>query len=176
MAFVHMTDRIEFMNLAYLILLNEKTPKPTELVQQLLHVTSLMQGDIDGRNITGEVSICLQLLSNIMQTIYQYFQEKDVQNATLMVDIQQWITATLKASIRVSRDGIICLSKFLNQPTCHLSLPMKQFLFEELSNIYIETFQQNRIGANRQFTYFWDRICLLSIIMDCLPDPNLDNL
>ncbi|CAF3324909.1 unnamed protein product [Rotaria socialis] len=47
MEFVHMKIKIEFMNLAYLILVNEKTPEPIQLFQQLLNETSLMQDDIN---------------------------------------------------------------------------------------------------------------------------------
>ena len=117
--FALINGRIDFMNLAYLILLNEKTPNPKELVRRLLALTPLKQGDIDGRNINRMGSICLKLLSEIIQTIYGYFQEGNADNSTLMIDIQQWIIATLKSSKQSSREEIVCLLKFLNQ----VSLP-----------------------------------------------------
>ncbi|CAF4496678.1 unnamed protein product, partial [Didymodactylos carnosus] len=175
MEFVHMKTKIEFMNLVYLILLNEKTPQPIKLIQQLLNDTSLLQDDIDGRHIKFDGSSCLQLLSTIIQTIDRYFEENNDNNGTLMIDIQQWIIATLKGSKRSSHQEIISLLKFLNQPACHLSLPMKQFLFDELANISIENSRQNRMNAQRQFTDFWDRISLLSVIMECITNENLEN-
>ncbi|CAF3150845.1 unnamed protein product, partial [Rotaria sp. Silwood2] len=173
--FVQTKIKIEFMNLVYLILLNEKTPQPIKLIQQLLNDTSLMQDDIDGRHMNFEGSSCLQLLSRIIKTIEKYFEENNSNSGTLMMDIQQWIIATLKGSKGTSQPQIISLLKFLNQPTCHLSLPMKQFLFDELIEILIENSRQNRINAHRQFTDFWDRISLLSIIMDCITNENLEN-
>ncbi|CAF4039893.1 unnamed protein product, partial [Rotaria sordida] len=173
--FVHMKVKIEFINLVYLIFLNEKTPQPIKLIQQLLNDTSLIQDDIDGRHINFEGSSCLQLLPRIIQTIDQYFEENHGNNGTLMIDIQQWIIATLESSKGSSYQEIISLLKFLNQSTCHLSLPMKQFLFDELIKILIETSRQNRINAQRQFIDFWDRISFLSIMMDCIDNENLEN-
>ncbi|CAF5050108.1 unnamed protein product, partial [Rotaria sp. Silwood1] len=175
LVFVHMKVKIEFMNLVYLILLNEKTPQPIQLIQQLLNDTSLIQDDIDGRHVQIEGSSCLQLLSSIIQTIDQHFQANNGNNGTLMMDIQQWIIATLKSSKGSSNQEIISILKFLNQTTCHLLLPMKQFLFDELINILIENSRQNRINTQRQFNDFWDRISLLSVIMDCILDENLEN-
>ena len=175
MEFVHMKVKIEFMNLIYFILLNEKTPEPIKLIQQLLNDTSLIQDDIDGRHINFEGSSCLQLLPSIIQTIDQYFKENNVNNGTLMIDIQQWIISTLKGSKGSSHQQIISLLKFLNQSTCHLSLPMKQFIFDELMNISIENSRQNRVNVHRQLTDFLEHISLLSIIMECLINENLEN-
>ncbi|CAM4874703.1 unnamed protein product [Rotaria socialis] len=173
--FVQMKIKIEFMNLAYLILLNEKTPQPTKLIQQLLHDTSLAEDDIDGRHIPFEGSSCLQLLSTIISVIDRYFEENNGNNGTLMMDIQQWIISTIKTSKGSSQQEIISLLNFLNQPSCHLSLSMKQLLFDDLVIILIENSRQNRMNTNRQFTDFWDRISLLSVIMECLTNENLEN-
>ncbi|CAM4822618.1 unnamed protein product [Rotaria magnacalcarata] len=173
--FVQMKIKIEFMNLAYLILLNQKTPQPTKLIQQLLHDTSLAEDDIDGRHIHFEGSSCLQLLSTIISVIDRYFEENNGNNGTLMMDIQQWIISTIKTSKGSSQQEIIFLLKFLNQSSCHLSLSMKQLLFDDLATILTENSRQNRMNAHRQFTDFWDRISLLSVIVECLTDENLEN-
>jgi hypothetical protein len=165
---VQVKGRIEFMNLAYLIFLNEKTPEPKKLVFKLLQDTSLIQDDIDSGNRNYTTSICLKLLPIIIKTIHQYFENQNANNSTLLIDLQQWIISTLKTSHQSCRQEIIYLFKFLNQPTCQLSLPMKQFLFDGLANIYFESTRQNGIGTNRQTTDFWDHICLLSIIIECL--------
>ena len=173
MQLVHVKGQIEFMKLAYLIFLNEKTPEPKELILQLLKYTSLINDDIDGRNVNFEASVCLSLLPIIINTIHEYFETKKVNNSTLMIDIQQWIISTLKTSKQSCRQEIIFLLKFLNQSTCQLSLPMKQFLFDELVNIHLEFTRQNRIGINKQNTDFWDRINLLPIIIECIADEDL---
>ncbi|CAF3824124.1 unnamed protein product, partial [Rotaria sp. Silwood1] len=175
MEYVHMKVKIEFMNLVYLILLNDKTPQPIKLVQQLLNKTSLIKDDIDFCYINLDGSSCLQFLSIIIQIIDQYFKENNSNNSTLMIDIQQWIISTLKGSNRSSHQEIISLLKFLNQSTCHLSLPMKQFIFDELMNILIENSQRNRLNIHRPFTHFWDRLYLLSIIIECITNEDLEN-
>ncbi|CAF4347849.1 unnamed protein product, partial [Rotaria magnacalcarata] len=117
--FVQLKIKIEFMNLAYLILLNQKTPQPTKLIQQLLHDTSLAEDDIDGRHIHFEGSSCLQLLPTIISVIDRYFEENNGNNGTLMMDIQQWIISTIKTSKGSSQQEIIFLLKFLNQSSCY---------------------------------------------------------
>jgi hypothetical protein len=52
---------------------------------------------------------------------------------------------------------------------------MKQFLFDQLANLYIQSKQPCRIGLNRQKNDFWDRISLLPIIIECLSNGNLEN-
>ncbi|CAF3231564.1 unnamed protein product [Rotaria sp. Silwood2] len=174
--FVQMKVKIEFMSLAYLILLNEKTPQPIKLIQQLLNDTSLIPDGVDGRHRNLEGSSCLQLLSTIIQTIDQYFKENNANNRTLMMDIQQWILATLKVSKGSSYQEIISLLKFLNQSTCHLSLPMKQLLFDELIKILIEISQQKRLNVpQQQFTDAWDRISFLSVMTECIDNETLEN-
>ncbi|CAF3300646.1 unnamed protein product, partial [Rotaria sp. Silwood2] len=175
MEYAHMKLKIEFMNLVYLILLNEKTPQPIKLIQQLLNNSSLIQDDMENYHINVYGSSCLQLLTYIIQTIDQYFEKSNSNNSTLMIDIQQWIISTLKGSKRSSHQEIITLLKFLNQPTCHLSLPMKQFLFDELVNISIENNRQDRMNNHRQFTSFWDHLCLLSLIIECITNENIEN-
>ncbi|CAF3815136.1 unnamed protein product, partial [Rotaria magnacalcarata] len=172
---MHMKVKIEFMNLIYLILLNGKTPQPIQLIQQLLKDTGLMKDDIDVDHLNLNGSSCLKLLSTIIQTINRYFEQNNANNGTLMMDIQHWILSTLKGSKKSSQQEIISLLKILNEPSCHLSLPMKQFLFDELFNILIENSPQNRREAQQQFNDFWDRTSLLSVIMDCVTNENLEN-
>ncbi|CAF1142456.1 unnamed protein product, partial [Adineta ricciae] len=167
MEFVKMKAQIDFMNLSYFILLNQKTPQPTELVQRLLTDTGLTDNNADS-------SICLQYVPLIIRTIDRYFEEHAASNATLLIDIQQWIIMTLKGSDRSSQQEVNALLKFLCQPTCHLSLPMKQFIFDELMNISVENSRQNRLHDQRQFKHFWDRLSLLTLIMNCVDDEHLN--
>jgi hypothetical protein len=173
--FVRLKVQIEFMNLAYLIFLNEQTPQPKELVLQLLQDTSLINEDLDGRRINFGTSVCLKLLPTIINTIKNYLETKNVNNSTLMIDIQQWIISILKSSNQSCEEEIKHLLKFLNPPTCQLSLSMKQFLFDELMNILFKLRRQNRPDANRQKADFWDRIDLLPIICDCITETNLQH-
>ncbi|CAF1416941.1 unnamed protein product, partial [Rotaria sordida] len=173
--YVHMKVKIEFMNLIYFILLNEKLLEPIKLIQQLLNDTLIIQDNIDNHYINLDEINCLQLLTIIIQIIDQYFKNNHINNSTLMIDIQQWIISILKTSIQSSYQQIIFLLKFLNQSTCYLSLSMKQFLFDELINILIENNQQNHLNIYRQFTSFWDRLYLLSIIIECITNENLEN-
>jgi hypothetical protein len=172
---IHVKGQIEFMNLAYLIFLNEKIPESKELVLQLLRDTSLIHDDIDGRCINYEISICLKLLSVILNTIHKYLENKNLNNSTLMIDIQQWIILTLKSSNQSCEQEIKYLLKFLNQSTSQLSLSMKQFLFDELANILFKLKRQNRPSGNKQNLDFWERICLLPIISESITDVNLQN-
>ncbi|CAF4536838.1 unnamed protein product, partial [Rotaria sp. Silwood2] len=172
---VRVQSQIEFMNLAYLIFLNETISEPKQLILQLLKDTSLIHNDINSPYVNNDVSICLQLLPIIIQTVQKYFETKNINDSTLMIDIQQWIISRLKNENQLCDREIKYLFKFLNQPTCELSLSMKQFLFEELSNIYMEYKRQNRTSTNRQTTDFWDHISLLSIIIECVTNTNLEN-
>ncbi|CAF4449349.1 unnamed protein product [Rotaria sp. Silwood2] len=111
-----------------------------------------MQDNIDGHHINFDGSSYLQLLSTIIQSIDQYFKENNNNNTTLMIDIQQWIITTLKVSKGSSNQEIIFSFKFLNESTCQLSLPMKQFLFDELINVLIENNSRlNRKKIHQQF-------------------------
>ncbi|CAM2729399.1 unnamed protein product [Rotaria socialis] len=174
--FVQMKVNIEFMSLVYLILLNVKTPQPIKLIQNLLKDTSLIQDGATDQHRNLEESSCLKLLPTIIQTIDQYFKENNANNGTLMMDIQQWILATLKVSKGSSYQEIISLLKFLNQPTCHLSLPMKQLLFDELIKILIGISQQKRLNVpQQQFIDAWDRVSFLSVMTECMGDETLEN-
>lgn len=164
--------RIEFMNLAYLIFLNETTPQPKDLVYQLLQHTKLMQDDIDGRMFNYGSSVCLKLLPDIIKTIVQYLTHVNAVKSTVMIDIQQWILSTLKSSNQSCEAEIKELFRFLNDDNNQLSLAMKQFLFDELMQILFQIQRQNRPGANKQKGDVWDRICLLPILSSCIT--NLD--
>ena len=161
MKLVDMQYQIQFMNLAYLILVNDQTLQPSELVQRLLL-----------NNEEEHHRTCLQSISIFIEIIYQYFQEKTADNCTLMIDIQQWIINTLKSTNRTSfQKEMINLLKFLNQPTCYLSFPIEEFLFDELMNINIEHLRR----SGQSITDSWDRLCLFPFIFQCLSDENLDN-
>ena len=168
-------SHIEFMNLAYLIFLNEKTPQVKGLISRLLTETKLIQDDIDGRMINMGGSICLKLLSTIINTIDQHLRENNAEKSTTMIDIQHWIISTLKSSNESCEPEIKELLKFLNQPTNQLSLSMKQFLFDELMNILFQRQRQNQPGGNKQKFDFWDRLKLLPTISACIGDENVLN-
>ena len=163
---VDMKDRIEFMNLAYLILLNEQIPQPITLVQRLLNVLKLS----DYRNYS-RVTVCEEKLPEIVDEISQYCQAHGITESTLMIDIQQWIIRILKSSYRSTKEGVIALFKFLNQPNNTLSLPMKQFLFDQLCDLHMQAMMQ----PNRPDISFWDRLCLLPTIVNCIDDLDIDH-
>jgi hypothetical protein len=151
---IDIKSRIEFMNLAYLIFLNEKTPEPQELVLNLLKDT----------NFNTE-SVCLKLLPKMIDIIHQYLENKNIDNSTLIIDLQQWILSILKSMT----GEINFLFKYLNQSTCRLSLGMKQFLFDELINISLK-FKQNK---NKQTVDIWDRLDLIPTILQCITNVDL---
>ncbi|CAF0853978.1 unnamed protein product [Adineta steineri] len=159
-----MKVKVAFMNLSYLIFLNEQTPQPIKLIQQLLYNTSLIQDD-HFMNFSG--SNCLKYLLLIVQRTDQYFKENNSISSTLMMDIQHWIIQTIRKSKKSLHQEITYLLKLINPPSFHLLLPVKQFIFNELANILLENNQQN--------TDFWDRISLLSIIIKCIDNDNLEN-
>lgn len=161
-----MKVRIEFMNLAYLTILNYTTPQPVALIKQIMADASLTDNGIDGHDLNFRGATLIETLPIIIQTIDQYFANQNVRSDTLMIDIQQWVISTLKSSRQSPKDQVILLLKFLKQPSCHLSLPMKQFLFDGLISVMMEMIQQSRLYTDRQFKDFWDRIQLLAIIME----------
>ena len=161
---IEMKDRIEFMNLAYMILLNEQTAQPINLVQQLLNALKLSQ-----QSHFGDRKICLHELPMIIDKISNYCQAYDIKESTLMIDIQQWAIHMLKSSRHVVKDEMKTLFQFLNQPNSSLSLPMKQLLFDELCNLEMENRRVSRSGH-----CFWDRICLLPTIVHCIDNINME--
>ena len=165
---VDIKARIEFMNLAYLIFLNEKTPSPKELVSHMLqHVYPEHEQNAD-QHAMNDKSIYPQRLPKIIDCVHRYFEAKNTDHSTLMVDLLQWIVAILRSSPKAYREEIISLWKYLNEPTCQLTWPMKQFLFDELANLYLETLRQNRGQQNRSEKDIWDRvILLLPMLIEC---------
>jgi hypothetical protein len=157
---IEIKDKIEFMNLAYLILLNDKIPEPKYLVTHLLNDIHL--NNHDRYRIQPGKSIYLKLLTKIIDAVQIYFERKNVNNSTLMIDLQQWIITMLKSSTESCREEISQLFKDLNQSLYRLSLPLKQFLFDQLANLYLE--QPNRIILD-----CWERVTkLLPFIIECI--------
>ncbi|CAF1380067.1 unnamed protein product, partial [Rotaria sordida] len=166
---IEIKEQIEFMNLAYLILINDKIPQAKELVSNLLKDIHLVHINNNYLNRNQGKSLYLKLLSKIIDFIQQYFENKNINNSTLMIDIQQWIISMLKSSTESCKEEIENLFKGLNQSTYQLSLPMKQLLFDKLANLYIESIRHNRIIFD-----CWERfIILLPLIIECLEDDNL---
>ncbi len=151
-------NRIEFMNLAYLIFLNDKTLEPQKLVSILLRETNFSQS-----------SICLELVPVMTDIIYRYLESKNVDSSTLMIDLQQWTITILKSTTPQSSErDIPFLFKYLDKSTGQLSLSMKQFLFDELINISIKLKQKNK-----QIVDIWDRLDLIATILECVSNIDL---
>jgi hypothetical protein len=151
---IDIKSQIEFMNLAYFIFLNEKTPEPQELIVNLLKDTNF-----------NETSVCLKLLPKIIETIHQYFEKKNIDQSTLIIDLQQWIVSILKTMTQ----EINFLFQYLNQSTCPLSLGIKQFLFDELMNLSLKFKAQNKPHFD-----IWDRLDLIPTLIECIS--NTDHL
>ena len=159
-------DQIDFMNLAYLILLNEKTPQPKELVSHLLNN---IHRNHRGLNRMPGKSIYLKLSSKVIDTVQQYFEEKNEQNSTLMIDLQQWIIHLLRSSTGSCEDEIVHLFKELNLNTCRLTLPLKQFLFDQLANLYLQSKRDYQPTIDS-----WERfIQLLPFVIQSIEEENL---
>ncbi|CAF4886271.1 unnamed protein product [Rotaria sp. Silwood1] len=159
--------RIEFMNLAHFILLNENLTKPEELVIKLLQQFEFLQQNEPNYHGGQQKSPYIERYSSIIETINDYIEENNLPKSTLMIDVQQWIISILKATNDSYRDEIFSVFKYLNQPTCPLRLPIKEFLFDELVNIYLKYMQQNQMIKNA-----WDRILLLPTMIQCVSDGN----
>ncbi|CAF1276204.1 unnamed protein product, partial [Didymodactylos carnosus] len=145
--------KIDFMHLSYLILMNEKTPTPIVLVAYLLNENAIDVGP----------NSCLSILSSIIELINEYFDEKNCNCSTLMIDVQQWIISILKTtSIDDVQEQIDYLLKYLNE-TRQLQLPMKQFLFDQLANIIMEQ-KQKKLREHKK-----PRADTLSLIKVLLP-------
>ena len=149
---VEIKSQIEFMNLAYLIFLNETTCEPQELILNLLKETKFTNK-----------SNCVKLLPKIIDTIQEYFQRKNIENSTLIIDLQQWIS-----SILTKTQEITFLFQYLNQSTRQLSLGMKQFLFDELIHLSLKFKQQNKTKSD-----LWDRFDFIPTILECISNPEL---
>ncbi|CAF1327170.1 unnamed protein product, partial [Didymodactylos carnosus] len=147
-------SKIEFMNLAYLIFLNDKTPEPNELVFYLLTETKLVNNENNDNNCSK--------LQIIIDAIQKYFETKQA-NCSISI---------LKASSTLIKQEMNYLFKYLNSQTCQLSLAMKQFLFNEVANIYIERSKPIRKSTSDLTS---ERISiLLPVIIECLTD--IDNI
>ncbi|CAF4719416.1 unnamed protein product, partial [Rotaria sp. Silwood1] len=166
---IEIKEQIEFMNLSYFILVNDKILQAKELVSNLLKDVHLVHINNNRLNRNQGKSFYLKLLPKIIDCIQQYFENKNINNSTLMIDIQQWIISMLKSSIESCKEDIENLFKGLNQSTYRLSLPMKQLLFDKLANFYVESKRNNRTTFD-----CWERlIILLPLIIECLEDDNL---
>jgi hypothetical protein len=161
--------QIAFMNLAHFILLDENLTQPEELVTKLMEQFEFLQQDEPNYRIGREKSPYIVRYPLIVQMINKYIDEKHLPKSTLMIDVQQWIISMLKVTDESYRDELISLLKYLNQPTCSLTLPVKEFLFDELANIYLKYLtQRNQVKKDT-----WDRIVLLlPTMIQCATDGN----
>ncbi|CAF1248253.1 unnamed protein product [Adineta steineri] len=164
---VEIKDQINFMNLAYLILLNDKTPEPKYLVTLLLNNIHLNNQNQHGHN---RKSMYFGLIPKIIELIQKYLNDNQVNNSTLMIEIQQWIILMLRSTTDSCKDEIKHLFQDLNQSTYYLSIPMKQFLFDELANLYLLEPERN----NKPKLDCWDRgIKLLPLIIESIGNDDL---
>ncbi|CAF1180202.1 unnamed protein product, partial [Adineta ricciae] len=140
--------QIQLMNLAYLIFLNEKIPKPQKLVTNLLDKLQI-----------NTRSDCLVLLPKILEIIH----EENLDNSTWMIDVQQWILVICKSSTESKEEILRTLLSYLNQSTTSLSLSTKQFLFDQLIELFLKLNKDNEPNTD-----LWDRFGLLSILIECV--------
>ncbi|CAF2053256.1 unnamed protein product, partial [Rotaria magnacalcarata] len=169
---IEIKEQIEFMNLAYLILINDTTPEPKNLISSLLndiHIVHINNNNNIFRNQSK--SAYLKLLPTIIDYIQSYLENRNAQNSTLMIDLQQWIVSMLKSCTESCKEEIGNLFIGLNKSSYRLSLPMKQLLFDKLANLYLEYVRQNRPTTDA-----WDRLkTLLPLTIESLDDENVFN-
>ncbi|CAF1430588.1 unnamed protein product, partial [Rotaria sordida] len=157
----HIKNQIEFMNLAYLIFLNDKIPEPKKLLSHLLNDTNLIDSNF-------------KQLPTIIQYVNEYFTNQNINSSALMIDLQQWIISILKASKKSCKQEINYLLNYLNQSTCQLTLTMKQFLFDELAKLSLEYTQKKHSVSDKPKFDYCDRIVvLLPIVIECISDEDL---
>lgn len=162
--------QVEFMHLAYLILLNEHTPKPDELIIYLLNQTELSNEN------NNSIYDWQEMFPKIIENIQKYFKDNNGDVSTLTIDISQWIMSTSRNLIseEVCEERIQFLLTYINQPEPQMSLRTKQFLFDELMNLSLEIKSSDQVQRKFHCT---NRIkILLPIIFKCFavnkPDPN----
>ncbi|CAM4970115.1 unnamed protein product [Rotaria socialis] len=145
-------NRIEFMNLAYLIFLNDTLVKPHELISILLKEINFNWS-----------SVCLKLLPTITDIIGRYLETKNIANSTLFIDLQQWTLTILKSTKQPSQQDVYFLFKYIDQSTCRLSLQMKQYLFDELINICLQLEDRRKKCFD-----LWDRFKIIPHLLECV--------
>ncbi|CAF3718863.1 unnamed protein product [Rotaria socialis] len=152
-------SQLEFMNLSYLIFLNDTISEPHQLITILLKETNINRS-----------SVCLRLLPKMADIIYRHLTDKNIANSTLFIDLQQWAIALLKSIKQPSKQDIYFLLKYIDQSTCPLSLAMKQFLFDELINILLQI-----EDPNKQYFDIWDRFKMIPHLIECISNVDLEN-
>ncbi|CAF1064818.1 unnamed protein product [Adineta steineri] len=148
--------QVEFMRLAYTILLNETISDPMQLIPRLLEY---LPQENRLRISNNNKSSYLKRLPDIINTIHEYLGD-----CTLMIDFQQWIISILKTSEQRSQDDINSVFICLDDSRCKWSIPVKQLLFDELIDLTI-------LQSQLEISSVVDRIeCLLPIVMQCISD------
>ena len=154
-------NQIEFMRLAYAIFLNENILEPIELLHHLL--VHLPRDQLRSSINNSQRLTFVKLIPDILNTI---FEHKQIDECTLMIDIQQWLISILRTSKQRSQDDINNVFISLGDLKCRWSMPMKQLLFDELIDLTI-------LQSQKQILSIIDRIeYLLPIIIQCIPDKN----
>ncbi|CAF0924968.1 unnamed protein product [Rotaria sordida] len=150
-------SRIEFMSLAYLILLNDTITEPHKLISILLTETNISQS-----------SVCLRLLPKMTDIIDQYLKGKNIINSTLFIDVQQWTIIILKSIKQPAKQDIYFLLKYIDTSTCSFSVVMKQFLFDELINILLKIEYRSKQNFD-----IWDRLKMIPHLVECVSNINM---
>ncbi|CAF1245410.1 unnamed protein product, partial [Rotaria sordida] len=150
-------NQIDFMTLVYSIFLNDTIIQPLELVSILLKEINFNQS-----------STCLRLLPDLTDIIYQYLENKNIINSTVFIDLQQWIITILKSIKQPLKQDIYFLFKYLDKLSDQLSLTMKQFLFDELIDIFLRMEQRNKQNFD-----IWDRLDIISHLIECTSNVDL---
>lgn len=170
---VDIRNRIEFMNLAHLILFNDKTPNRQELLTNLMETIDMNDDEPVGRY--GDRPKYSEQFPLIIEYIDRYLHEHGVDSTSLLIDIQQWVVNILKSTKQSCQNEIIHLLRYLDEANCRLPWSIKQFLFDELSELSIEQSRMNRAGPAKPNRDSWDRfLLLLPVMIGCVQ--NLDLL
>ena len=168
---IDIRHRIEFMNVAYLILFNDKTPHPKALITRLMDSTGVADEEV-GARLGGRAEYG-ERFALIIQCVHQYFLDNHADDASLMLDIQQWIVTTLKSTKQHCQEEILRLFSYINEIDCPLSWSIKKFLFDELSDLYIEQVRTTRAQPTKTIKDSWDRLThLLPILIERIEQRN----
>lgn len=146
--------QLQLMHLAYFIFVNQKASEGHRFITTIFN-------SIDW---TGEID-CLTCLPEIIERTHRYVQDDASGSSTLIIDVYQWIIWLLRSSTRIPEHPIKLLLRDLNDPDTGISVTMKQFLFDQIMDLLI---QSN--GHCKSNWDLWDYINLLPMLMECIAD------
>lgn len=145
-------SQIEFMGLAYLILLNDSINESHRLISILLTEIKI-----------NESSVCLRLIPTITNIINEYLKNNNIVNSTLFIDLQHWIITLVKSIKQPSKQDIFFLFKYIDVSACPLSIAMKQILLDEAINVFLCIEDRSK-----QYFDIWDRFKMIPYLLECV--------